>query len=381
MRDRIKNFLKKYWLPLWCVLSALSFFGLYAAAEYSISSSTMKKVVASTSDQGKMFSSNILVENGNSTYVAKYFSTHEEDAQTHVIAPYDVDLYLWNYSLNNLSKWYPGEIDYNVTLTMTDSNGDQSKVTAAVMGSRTVKLIKVTETVTVDPETETKTITKNETELETLDGTTPRLTYTTAKQTLTQDSAKSSEDHYILRFSGNWNLDDDTEICVQAIAAPNNGGDANKYKDISSLSAIIGLRKTKGGDSTGWQAYIAEQSDGLTVSECDGYNLVATGSGAAKITIKWNTEKIACNRNFHNGSIYSFGSGEVAYFEPTGQSKIATLVISADTGSSDTSNRNRYDMQFYKTGSEPTDWNFFENVSSAESSPSGSTWMTVYIEQ
>uniref|UniRef100_UPI0025FF094E hypothetical protein n=1 Tax=Ruminococcus sp. TaxID=41978 RepID=UPI0025FF094E len=106
MRERIMTFLKKYWLPLWCVLSALSFFGLYAAAEYSISSSTMKKVVASTSDQGKMFASNILVESGNSTYVAKYFSTHEEDAETHITAPYDVDLYLWNYSLNNLSKWY-----------------------------------------------------------------------------------------------------------------------------------------------------------------------------------------------------------------------------------------------------------------------------------
>ena len=369
MKERIMIFLKKYWLPLWCVLSALSFFGLYAAAEYSISSSTMKKVVASTSDQGKMFSSNILVESGNSTYVAKYFSTHVEDAETHITAPYDVDLYLWNYSLNNLSKWYSSEIDYNITFTMTDSNGDDTMVTAAVMGSRTVQLIKVSEN-------GTKSV------LETLDGTTPKLTYTTTKQTLAHDAAESSEDHYILRFSGNWNLDDDTEICVQAIATPNNSGDTNKYKDISPISAIIGLRKTKGEDSTGWQAYLAEQSDGLTVSACDGYNLVATGSGAATITIKWDTQKIACNRNFHNNTIYSFGSGEVVYTAPASGSTIATIVISADTGSSVTSNRNRYDIQFYKTGSEPADWNFFKDVSSeGNGTPSGDVWLTVDVDQ
>ena len=90
MEKRIRTFLKKFWLPFWCGLSVIFFFGLYAAAEYAISSSTMKKVVASTSDQGRMFSSNILMESGNSTYVAKYFQPHEKDADPLVVAPYDV---------------------------------------------------------------------------------------------------------------------------------------------------------------------------------------------------------------------------------------------------------------------------------------------------
>ena len=378
MNEKIITFLKKYWLPLWCIISALSFFGLYAAAEYSTSSGTMKKVVASTSNQGKMFSSNILVENGNSNYVAKYFTTHEKNPQTNDTAPYDVDLYLWNYSLNNLSKWYPSDIDYTITFTMMDSSGDQAKVTSENMGSRTVQLIKVTET--VDPDTGDKTTEKHEDVLETLSSST--LAYTTAKQTLSHDTSKSAEEHYVLRFSSNWNLDDDTEFCVQAIAAPYNGGDNTKYKDISPLSAIIGLKKINGGDSTGWQAYLAEQSDGLAVSACDGYNLVVTGSGAATITIKWDTEKIACNKNFYNSTIYSFGSGEVVYTKPSTGSNIATLVIKADTGSSATSNRNRYDIQFYKTGSEPSEWNFFKDVSSeVNGAPSGNVWLTVDVDQ
>ena len=369
MTERIKVFFKKYWLTFWCILSAVSFCGLFAAAEYESSTNTMKRVVASTSDQGKMFSSNILVESGNSTYVAKYFSTHEEDAETHTVAPYDVDLYLWNYSLSNLSKWYPTEIYYNIAFKMTDSNGDDTKVTGAIMGSRTVQLIKVSENGT-------------ESVLETLDGTTPKLTFTTNLQTLAHDPANSSEDHYILRFSGDWDLENDTEICVQAIATPNNGSDVNKYKDILPLSAIIGLKKTNGGDSSGWQAYLAEQSDGMIVSDCDGYNLVATGSGAATITIKWDTTKIACNRNFYNESIYAFGSGEVMYTAPETGSNIATLVINADTGSTDTNNRNRYDIQFYKNGFDPSNWSFFKDVSSEENgAPSGSVLLTVDIDQ
>ena len=269
--------------------------------------------------------------------------------------------------MNNLSKWYPDGIDYTVSFTMVDSNGDSAKVTAPEMGSRTVQLIKVSED-------------GAETPLETLRAS--ALSFTSSTQTLEYDAEKSSENHYILRFSSDWDLDDDTEICVQTVATPVNGGDTSKYSDLSSLGAIIGLRRTKSGESTGWQAYLAEESDNLDVSKCDGYNLVVTGSGAAKITIKWNAEKLACNKNFHDGTIYSFGSGEVTYTAPESGDTIATLVINADTGSSATNNRNRYDIQFYKTGAEPSNWTFFKDVSNeANGAPDGNVWLTVAIEQ
>jgi len=390
MRTKILSFIKKYGLPLWCILSALSVCCLFVAAEYTVTTSSMKKVVASTSEQGRMFSSNVLSENGSSSYVAKYFETHLANEETHTIAPYDVDVYFWNYSLNNLSKWYSSDIDYKITVTMTDSNGESSKVTATDMGDRTVQLIKVTRVVKVDPDSHTETITYPETILATLKGgeTSPRLTYTTNVQTLVHNSANSAEEHYIMRFSSNWDLENDTEICVKTIAEPYKGSEESKYKDLSSLGAIIGLRETTGSESPVWQAYLAEESSGMTVDNCDGYNLVVTGSGAAKITIKWNTDKLACNKNFYNNTIYSFGTytitvdgnpqsvREVSDVSYSGNT--ATMTIMADSGRDETNNRNRYDIQFYKTGAEPSDWSFFKDDGSTISN---NTWLSVEIVQ
>lgn len=351
MKDKIMMFIKKYWLPLWIAIAAIFSCALFAAAEYVASTNTMKRVVVSTSDQGKMFSSNVLVENGNTSYVSKSFSQHEEDEQTHTTEPYDVDVYLWNYSLSNLSKWYPTNIDYKVTFTLTDLGGEP--LSADTVGSRRVEVIKGSRT------------------LGTLTGSDSSLT--TQKQTLVHDSAQSAEDHYILRFSGNWDLDNDTEICVQMVASPDNGGDKTKYKDLTSLGAVIGLRKNNIVETSGWQAYLAEASEGVSFDSCDGYNLTVTGSGKAKITIKWDANKLACNRNFYNNTIYSFGSGEIEYTNGTAQ-----IVINADTGSTTNDYRNRYDIQFYKKGTEPSDWNFFKNDGSELG---GSIWLSVKVEE
>lgn len=351
MKDNIMMFIKKHWLPLWIAIAAITSCALFAAAEYAVSTNTMKRVVVSTSDQGKMFSSNLLVENGNTSYVSKYFSQHEEDEQTHTAEPYDVDVYLWNYSLGNLSKWYPADIVYNVAFTLTDLSG--TPLSADDVGTKTVKII------------------KDGSDLGSLSGS--QLSFTPSAQTLEYDPSQSAQDHYILRFSGDWDLDNDTEICVKMVADPYNGGDDTKYKDLTSLGAVIGLRKNSITETSGWQAYLAEASDGLPVESCDAYNLIVTGSGKAKITIKWDPEKLACNRNFYNNTIYSFGSGEIDHTDGTAQ-----IIINADTGSAANDYRNRYDLQFYKKESEPSDWDFFKNDGSE---PAGDVWLTVKVEE
>ena len=373
MKKGIKSFCKRYWILCWCVISVVSFGGILALAEYEIAYSTMKRVVVSTSDQGKMFSSNILVESGNTTYIAKYYPQHEENPETHVTDPYDVDVYLWNYSLNNLSKWYSTDIDYKITFKLTDSNG--TPLTAESIGSKSVQLIKVIKEsiLDIDPETGEQTVTESERSqyVSTLDNT--NLDFTTTIYTLVHDVAKSAEDRYILRFSGNWNLDSDSEICVQTIATPYKGEDTTKYRDISALAAIIGLRKNKGEEATGWQAYLAEESDELDVEDCAGYNLVVTGSGQKKITIKWDPTKISCNRNFYNNTIYSFGEDEIEYTNGTAQ-----IIINADSGSQANGLRNRYDIQFYKKeGTDPSDWSFFKNDGSDLGE---NVWLSVKIE-
>ena len=358
MKEKIIKFIKKQWLHVWIVVAIIVLSTMGAMAAYISANSTMKRVVVSTSSQGKLFSSNVLVEDGVNTYIPRYFPQLNDLTQT-----YPVDIYLWNYSLTNPSRWYSDDIDYTITFTLTDSEG--TALTAADIGSRTV--------IIADADDNT---------LATLNGTT--LTYTKSGDSLDYNASLSAEKHYTMKYSGNWNLDNDTDICVKVDVQLENGGDTTKYQDLSPLGGIIGLKKSVSTESTGWQAYISEQADLKTVTDCDGYNMVVSGSGAATITIKWDTRYLGCNKNFYDNFIYSFGTytdntKEVTYTAPETGSNIATLVIKADTASSVTSNRNRYDIQFYKTGTaEPANWNFITNT---ESSLSDSVWLYIDVVQ
>lgn len=358
MKEKIIKFIKKQWLHVWIVVAIIALSTMGAMAAYISANSTMKRIVVSTSSQGKLFSSNVLVEDGVNTYIPRYFPQLNDLTQT-----YPVDIYLWNYSLTNPSRWYSDDIDYTITFTLTDSEG--TALTAADIGSRTV--------IIADADDNT---------LATLNGTT--LTYTKSGDSLDYNASLSAEKHYTMKYSGNWNLDNDTDICVKVDVQLENGGDTTKYQDLSPLGGIIGLKKSVSTESTGWQAYISEQADSKTVTDCDGYNMVVSGSGAATITIKWDTRYLGCNKNFYNDTIYSFGTytdstKEVTYTAPETGSNIATLVIKADTASSVTSNRNRYDIQFYKKGTgEPADWSFITNT---ESSLSDSVWLYINVVQ
>lgn len=433
MNNRLISLIKKQWLLVWCCVTALSLLSLIASAEYVISTSSMKKVVRSTSDQGKMFSSNVLGENGEATYSPNYKQELPDNEKA--TGTYNVDVYLWNYSLSNIYKYYPMGIDYNIKLTFTHTNGT---ALSEVPAGRSVSLYKG----------------DFATPLLTLSSTTA---VTSAKQTLGDNSSQVAEDHYILKFSGNWDLENDSDVCVKMEAKLDNGGVATKYQDLSDISAVIGLKKSVDLGSSGWEAYLAEErignptfpksgdytwqlNDGepgtyaaflsvlvnadfgnevtVTVSPANGsvnsndnnigtyvitrsgeegnytytytkndkpiewfdaYNLVATGSGSAKITIKWDTRYLECNKNFYNGSIYTFATGEIVSPQTTGN--ITTMIINADTSVIVNGNRNRYDIQFYKKGTEPSSWGFCSiTTSNTPTDPSGSVWLTVNVE-
>ena len=359
MKEKTIKFIKKQWLHIWIVVAIIALSTMGTMAAYISTNSTMKRVVVSTSSLGKLFSSNVLVEDGIDTYIPRYFPELNDKTLT-----YPVDVYLWNYSLTNPARWYSDDIDYSISFTFTDSEG--TALTAADIGSRTV--------IIADKDNNT---------LATLNGTAPTLTFNKS-DSLAYNAVLSAEKQYTMKYSGNWDLDNDTDICVKVDVQLNNGGDNTKYQDLSPLGGIIGLKRSSSTASTGWQAYISEQVDGKTVTNCDGYNMIVSGSGAATITIKWDTRYLGCNKNFYDNSIYSFGTygdntKEVEYTGPGEGSNIATLVIKADTASASTSNRNRYDIQFYKMGTaEPTNWNFITNT---ENNLGNSAWLYINVVQ
>ncbi len=329
MLKNIINYLKKQWLHIWITIAVISITMLAVSAEYGITTNTMNRVVRSISSQGMMFSSNYLVENGDRTYIAKYVSVNNA---------FDIDVYLWNYDIGNISKWYPETIDYTITASLVDSKGDD--LILANDDDRSVDILD-----------------SNGQKLVTLDR--DLNAFTSAVQHLNYSESSSDENRFIISYPDNWDLDD-IDFCVKITASPYRDGNANRYKDLKDISAVLGLKESMSAGSKGWRAYISEEGT-KQISDCDAYNVVVTGSGKATIRLTWDTRYLDFNEYFYSADkrIYTFGSNEVQYSVNGDQ---ATITINADTGSSATEHRNRYDIQLYKTGAEePASWEALRN--------------------
>lgn len=346
MKKSFYNFIKKQWMLFWSILAAMTMVFMYVSAEYMGENSVMKRVVVADLEQRSMFSSNILKENGTNNYQAQYISALSE-IEIAQGKTYDISLLLWNYNRANPSKWYPQDISYTLNAKLVNQDG--TSITAEEMDeNKTITILKDND--------EKCTLSSSNLQAQFLD----KLTYKTSG---------TSDNVYTIRFSNNWNLQDDTNICVQIIATPDKNGDADKYKDISEISAIIGLRELQRMGASGWQVYLNEQRIGGTPNEYDAFNLVVTGSGKADIIITIDTNKLSFNKYFYDESLRTknFKSDEVVYTKPD-EKGIAKLTIKADAsenrGTKDNPEyRNRYDIQLYKNydgnTADPENWNFF----------------------
>ena len=354
MENNIFDFIKKQWLLIWVLLASVGLFTMTATAFYESTSNSMNRVVVASSAQGMMFSSNYLEEGGENAYQAKYcIELNEDDKNT---STYDTEVFIWNYNLTNISRWYPEEIKYSLKLKLTNTKGESLE--ADDVGNHTISLYDSEENL-----------------LTTLDNS--KLSDTISNQSLPSLTSRTSENKYIIKYSGNWNLDDDTEICLQMVTELDRSDDENKYKDLNDLGQIIGLKRSSNSESKGWQAYLKEQRGNEDITKCDGFNLVVTGSGQAIITITWDTTYLDFNRNFYlkDSNLYNFS--EVTYTASTNDNVWATMRIEANTASNATNHRNRYDIQLYKTGKALlTSWGFF---SGQNDETTDATWVKVSV--
>ena len=346
MKDRVYNFIKKRCLLLWTILAALTLTSMYVSAEYLGENSVMKRVVIADSEQKAMFSSNILEENGEKVYQPKYVSALSEEDKVQGKA-YDISLLLWNYSRNNPSKWYSQDIKYTLTATLVKQDGTPL-TSEGLDENKTIMILKNGEE-------------KCKLNSLSLSG--------NFSDTLIYKTSGTTDNTYTIRFSDNWNLQDDMNICVQLIATPDKAGNADKYKDISKIGAIIGLRELQSMGSSGWQVYLNEQRSGGNPKDYDAYNLVVTGSGNADIILTIDTNKLEFNKYFYdeNLRIKNFTAEEVVYTKPD-ENGIATMNIKADASKNRGTEekpeyRNRYDIQLYKKYDsktiDPENWSFF----------------------
>lgn len=126
------------------------------------------------------------------------------------------------------------------------------------------------------------------------------------------------------------------KVKIEAVAAPDDGSYKNTgYFKLGRLLAFT----TKSESAAIWTGSFSES----TTDNYDGFNYILSGQGKGRITLTWESDKLEINRIFleTNGISESGGS--------------FTMDVDSDT-------KNRYDIQFYKTGN--GDYSSMETVKS-----------------
>ncbi len=340
MKKKIFKFIKKQWLLVWTLIVSAAMFAMIASAEYPGTNNYMKRVVVSDDSTDMMFSSNLLtfIENDKIAYQPYYVRQLTDDD---LATTYDVDVYVWNYDINGTGDYYKKNISYQLNIKVVDKNGD----TVTSLGSgKTIQIVKNDSTV-----------------LKSFNSSSSSYDYTHSPNETLATGARS-QNKYTIKFSKNWDLENDSNTRVQITATP-----TSEFTDLKTLAAAIGLKEERAADVAGWKYYINEQrlNSAAAPSAYDAYNLVLTGTGSSTIVIEWDPTKVAINKDlYEQGGAYSFYSGEVTYYASgaAGGSSIPgweKLVIEADSYSQLKEYRNRYDLQLYKFNGELSSaWDF-----------------------
>ena len=370
MKQNIFGFLKKQWLVIWITAVSLLLFTVIASAEALVTLSPMKRVLVTKDGQGVLFSSNILDAPDPESGIA-YQPVYKSGN-----GPYVVDMLLWNYDVKDESTRYPEDINYKIVAKLTDSTG--AELDATTIGTRTITITPTS------PSGTALTLSSSNRSDELL------------SQCLSRSESGSTENAYTLTFTSStgWDLDNDVDICVQIRAIPTTKTGGGSYADLSELSKIIGLRKSRTTGSNGWDASISEKTDSNSPKRFDAYNLILSGSGSSKITVSWDTSKIDVNKNFYDSvsNVFGFDVGTNKEIEDNGVDGNGwhTIVVNADsgvnrnTGADAETNKiyhNRYILHLYKLGilddgTQPASW----DALFAKNSASANAWIKVNIE-
>lgn len=374
MKNRIVSVLKKRWLLIWCVAVIVAYLNMIVAfADYPSGLANIKRVVKSASEEkGTLFSSNILIENGISSYAAQY-KTVLSAAEIEQDKTYDVDVYFWNYSLKDIYSKYGEPIDYTLSFELTNIKGEPLNPEDLVDAETGAKSITI-----IDQDNHSLTLDQNRLDSSGLTGDAAAI----LSQTLAYDPNSTSQNSLKLKFSNNWDLDNDENICVKIIADV----DGIVYTDLYDLGAIIGLKKVNNSDRSGWYAYLNEHrdsSDNRPFADFDGFNLIIEGSGQATITVKIDTTKYGINKNFYGSVsvpdaemdadgnvvrddvtdeiVYKTENKVVRITEASYDPTTGELTINANSNAPANEYRNRYNIQLYKKGeSNPANFSFFD---------------------
>ena len=337
MTHKLKKFIKRYWTLLW-IIAALAV--MLSAVVYAAFTKTnkAKSVVARYGTVSSRFSSNYLEETGREkpVYVT---STDGKFGDTVLIS---------NYSQTNPTFHYDTVINYKLEMKLGYLNGSNF---VPINGSTSSDVFDLGERYIIARVTGNNGFAK-----------TVRFGYNSGDSITYEDTIYKSGDNYLLSLPGTASVSDaielefsadqkeslfaetptyDKKLYLEITATPD---PLSSYTGLTALSAQICLAQSAKVESITWTGDYNENmsAGGKSPDELDGYNYVIQGMGSGTALLRWKPQYIEANEQFLLEEL-GLSIGQL----PTESGGWKTIVFTVDSNA-----KNRYDLQFYRSGSE-----------------------------
>jgi len=344
MKEIYKNFLKKYWIVIWLLVTSLSLVSVIVTQAAYNKTSTVKSVVARVGTVGKHFSSNYLQAGSDMVNVPMYVNAEDTEPGDYIR--------IFNYPYGNPGDPYYRQITYTLSMKLVyyNSNTDRYEAaTAEIVGDRYI-------TATLDGST--YTFGKDENGYSNLGDTFTPVTSALAGATASTDSMKLTySTNQVSTLSSNTALPAQPKLYLEITAKPT---PENTYLDLETIQARIDLKLNGTVIPVTWSGYFNETASSPSLLE--GFNYVIAGVGSGSITLSWNSDYVELNQNFIT---------ELGLTPPAGSGrKSITFPVDSNTVS-------RYDTQFYWTGAQGTDitWNDMGTLKGSDANTNSSAYV------
>lgn len=331
------NFLHKNWITVWfliCIITCTSLISYAAFTRINI----VKRVVSTDVGAGVRFSSDSMDSSNAGMISRKSFYSQSADP--------NAEVYVFNYPYPKASLYRNTVTEYDVVARIGTHDGT-----------------------TFTPLTgETLTGLSDDYYINYKGGANALFNSSYAPilfENCRMNAGKVSPDCFNVHFDSAELSDNPPEYCVEMIATP-------KDTSLPTLKGYISVRYIKTAES-GWTGALEELDNN---KEYDGYNYILEGSGEGRITFSWNPNLLTINKQFLQNPDNKFYIDEAVVlggssltessFSTVFGMKSITLVV-------DSQEKNRYEVQFYKTDTSGS--NDYRNSVIKSYLPDSSNWV------
>lgn len=326
---RILKALRKNWIKLWLVIAAVAFTSIFSYAAFT-RVNIVKRVISTDEGVGDRFSSDHMKASGIDI-------TRESFSATDV-AP-SVHVHVFNYPYPKSSFYRNSDTTYTLTARL----GTMSGTTFTLLNAASLSADEIT------------LLNQGGYKIS-LNGGTPKVFSTTSLTQTFEDCTialgSASSDDFTLTFDiSEITSDTPNEYYMELVAVPNDA-------ELPTLTGYVSVRYARAANN-GWNGVL----ETLDASKSyDGFNYIVSGSGKGEISFKWKCAFVSINKQFLENKNYKF---KVNGTTMTGSASVTTAVAALTPDANgyisitlivDSSKKNRYEVQFFKTGAAGADY-------------------------